>query len=260
MAQQLDIIFWDVQHGNAAYLNTPNGKTFVIDLGVGSFDNSDKTFSPLAHLKSRYKITSLGGVIITHPHTDHLDDIFRFDSLSPKVLYKSRHLTGAEIRGANRPNDKVIIDKYLEIDRRYSGKVEPGEDPFDPALNGGVSFQRFIPLSCGRGNLNNHSVVTVVSFAGCKALIPGDNEKPSWTELLAKPQFVKAITGTHILLAPHHGREQGFCEELFEHIEPLLTIVSDGSVCDTSARDRYRSRSRGWKVWGITVNQRSATA
>ncbi len=39
--------------------------------------------------------------------------------------------------------------------------------------------------------------------------LPGDNEPPSWEELLAKPDFVEAIRGTDILLAPHHGRPEG---------------------------------------------------
>jgi competence protein ComEC len=53
-----------------------------------------------------------------------------------------------------------------------------------------------------------------------------------------------------VLLAPHHGRDAGFCEDLFKYFKPRLTIVSDGSICDTSARDRYRTHSSGWKVYG----------
>jgi competence protein ComEC len=246
----LTITFWDVQHGNATYINTPNGKNIIIDLGVGSFDNSNKTFSPLAYLRSK-GVRSLDGVIITHPHTDHLDDIFNFDSMSPHVLIRPRHLSEDEIRVGNQTKDKNVIDKYLEINNRYTGGVDAGENPFDAANNGGVTFQYFTPSTCGRSNLNNHSIVTVVSYAGLKVLIPGDNQNPSWIELLAKPGFAEAIRGTDVLLAPHHGREEGFCEELFESIgeqKPRLTVVSDGSLCDTSAHDRYRARTHGWDV------------
>src|SRR5205085_9094179 len=80
------------------------------------------------------------------------------------------------------------------------------EDPFSAQNNGGASFQMFFPSSCARGNLNNHSVVTVIAYAGLKMLIPGDNEPCSWTELLERLEFVQAIERTTVLLAPHHGR------------------------------------------------------
>ncbi len=45
------LVFWDVQHGNACYVETPTGKRLVIDLGTGSYVKpSDATFSPLYHL------------------------------------------------------------------------------------------------------------------------------------------------------------------------------------------------------------------
>ena len=68
------------------------------------------------------------------------------------------------------------------------------------------------------------------------------------SELLKKDSFVKAIKNTDILIAPHHGRESGYCAELFEHFSPNLTIISDGSYCDTSATSRYSSITNGWKV------------
>lgn len=70
----------------------------------------------------------------------------------------------------------------------------------------------FQPNTCSRSNLNNHSLVAVVSYAGSKIIIPGDNEAASWNELLEYPAFVQAIRGTDILLAAHHGREAGYSE------------------------------------------------
>jgi competence protein ComEC len=91
-------------------------------------------------------------------------------------------------------------------------------------------------------------VVTVLSYAQSKILIPGDNESPSWKELLAQPSFAASIKNTDILLAPHHGRDAGYSAELFQHINPWLVIISDGRFCDTSATSRYSSQARGWTV------------
>ena len=78
----LEVVFWDVQHGSAAYIKTPNDIHIVQDLGTGSLDNGDSSFSPLLHLKNHYGIAQLAFATITHPHRDHLDNIFNFDELS----------------------------------------------------------------------------------------------------------------------------------------------------------------------------------
>lgn len=241
-------VFWDVQHGSAAYIQTPNQTGIVVDLGTGSYGSSSKEFSPLLHLKNNWRVSELDAVIITHPHRDHLDDIFNLDELSPRVLQRPKHLNENDIRSGNRTNDNQIIDKFLEINNRYNSPVSNGTSPFDSNNNGGVVFNSFVPKGCATSNLNNHSIVTIVSYAQSKMLIPGDNEPASWKELLDNTAFQNAIRNTDIFLAPHHGRDSGFCEELFEYIKPKLTIISDGRFCDTSAVDRYRRKTIGWVV------------
>ena len=93
----MDLVIWDVQHGSSAYLKTPNKKHIVIDLGTGDLSNDVVTFSPLLHLKNKYNVEQLDEVIITHPHTDHIDDIMNLDALSPKTLIRPKHLSKEDI-------------------------------------------------------------------------------------------------------------------------------------------------------------------
>jgi beta-lactamase superfamily II metal-dependent hydrolase len=252
MSSALLMVVYDVQHGNATYVETPNGSHIMIDLGTGSLEDSDATFSPLLRLKNHWEVDRLDLVVITHPHRDHIDDIFNFDKLSPRALRRPKHLTERDIRAGNKADgeEKRKIDKYLEISRRYTSPTKPGEKVQAPANNGGMTMRHFHPKKCAKSNLNNHSIVTVVSYAGSKIVIPGDNENASWSELLENSDFVEAIQGTDILLASHHGRESGFCDELFDHIEPSLVVVSDGPVTDTSITDKYRNvtTEKGWRV------------
>ncbi len=250
----LKLKIWDVKHGSAAYINTPGDKHFVIDLGTGSFGDFDEEFSPLTHLKDNYGVEVLDEVIITHPHTDHLDDIFNFDSLSPKVLNRPKHLTEEDIRKANPDSDNDIINKYLEIDDRYNVPVNESNNPGLPENNGGVSFRYYTPTECGRSNINNHSVVTIIEYLGVKIFIPGDNENPSWDELLNRDGFINDIEGTNIYVASHHGRESGYSSELFKYIEPYLVIVSDDKETDTSITSKYSEKASGWKVYSRRDN------
>lgn len=240
-------VFWDVQHGNATYISTPSGKHLSIDLGTGKLGNGNTNFSPLQYLKNQWGVSRLDGVIVTHPHKDHLDDIFNFDGLKPGMLHRPSHLTDEEIRANNR-EDLAVVNKYLEINRRYNQPIDAGVHPFKPGNNGGIEIQTYIPSSCPTSNLNNHSAVAVISYADSKILIPGDNEFPSWKELLARQDFRNAIKETDILLAPHHGREAGFSKELFEHITPRLVIISDGPSGSTSVTNSYAANAQGWKV------------
>jgi competence protein ComEC len=239
----LEITIWDVNHGSAAHIKTPNDRHIVVDLGDA------EGFSPLQTLYSR-GVRQLDVAVITHPHRDHLDDIFGFSFLFPLALQAPWHLTEAAIRKGNRTEDLIYVNRYLELCQGCTFPVTPTNNLIVPANFGGAGFQVFGSTLCDDGNINNHSLVVVASYAGLKMVIPGDNEAPSWKELLRRPDFVAAVKGADILLASHHGRDAGYCAELFEAMgKPRLVVISDGRFGDTSATDRYSKQAAGWTVY-----------
>jgi beta-lactamase superfamily II metal-dependent hydrolase len=241
-------LFWDVQHGNACFVTTPTGRQFVIDCGTGSYVKpADATFSPLGHLWHKWGVRTLDAAFVTHPHRDHIEDIGNLAFFKPKKVVAPRHLGRADIDRGNRAEDREAIDKYFRCLTAFPQSLPYDQDPLNPT-NSGMTIFYYTPKGCAASNLNHHSIVTVLSYAGSKVLIPGDNESPSWKELLGQPNFVSAIKGTDILLVPHHGREAGYSADLFKHINPWLVIVSDGSFSDTSATDRYGRQARGLRV------------
>lgn len=247
----LEFVFWDVQHGHACYVKTPNNRHMVVDLGIGSY-TENKPFSPLLHLKNKYGVDQLDYVIITHPHRDHIDDIFNFNNLSPSTLRCPRHLTNAEIIEGNKKVDSDEVKEYFKIKAKYDQDVQAGSDSDATASGhwGGVKMSFFTSYECSRSNLNNHSIVTIFEYADSKIIVPGDNEAESWKELIKKPEFVTAAKNPDVLLAPHHGRKAGYCPELFEAIgKTYITVISDGPEGETSATSSYGSQSKGWKVY-----------
>lgn len=259
MSKEVTMIFWDVQHGHSTYIKSPNKKHIVIDLGIGSYDDKNEKFSPLLHLKTKYKIKQLDYVIVTHPHLDHIDDIFNFEALSPKIFHRPKHLTNTEVM-TGKENAKSIdrqkFIKYCEINDKYSRVIKASNEnnPKKSENYGGLEITTFSPKSCNHNNFNNHSIITVFEFAGIKVIIPGDNEKCSFDELLQSRLFKKKIKDSDILLAPHHGRVSGYHKEFIELVNPRLTIISDGRFCDTSANGRYSAKSRGWNVFKKSKN------
>jgi len=245
----LNITVWDVQHGSATYIKTPNGTHIVQDLGMGSHGERDELFSPLLHLKNKYKVLQLDYVLITHPHKDHILDIMNFDKLTPRVLCRPKHLSKDEIMKDVKDEDKKLFEKYFEISNKYSEPVSEESNPELPKNNGGVVFKRFHPTSCSTSNINNHSIVNVINYANSKIVLTGDNEPPSWKELMDINDFQTSVKNADILLAPHHGRDSGYYSEIMSLINPKLTIISDNKEVDTSATDRYSKLSRGYYVY-----------
>lgn len=241
--------FWDVQHGHATYIQSPNNRHIAVDLGTGSYKEFGReSFSPLLHLKQRYKVDRLHYLIITHPHRDHIDDILNFDKVKPHVLSRPSHLSKSDIMPDNVSyKDKKKYKKYIEVDNRYTGGVS-SSNKITPQNYGELDIETFGTSRCSKNNINNHSRVAVFNHNGAKVVVPGDNEDCSFKHLMDNPNFVQAVEGSAILLAPHHGRKAGYYKDFVQAVNPYLTIVSDGGYGDTSHTSAYSSLSRGWNV------------
>jgi len=251
MGNQVEMVFWDVQHGHATYIKSPNGRHIVIDLGTGQYSKNNLTFSPLKHLRNSYDVTQLDYVIITHPHLDHIDDIMQFDSLNPKVLWRPKSISNQEVMEGVRQNDWEKFNKYCEINNNYNYSISDNDynNTDDPNNWGGLQIAGYNAVTCDHNNFNNFSRITILEYAGIKVVIPGDNESESFKELLDNQYFVNKIKNAYILLAPHHGRESGYYSDFINKVNPTLTIVSDGKKVDTSANNRYSQVSSGWEVY-----------
>lgn len=250
MANQVEMVFWDVQHGHATYIKTPNKKHILIDLGIGDYSGKDEKFSPIKHLYNNWRIRKVDALIITHPHLDHIDDILNIDLVNPSVFVRPKQLTNDEVMKGVRQNDKAKFDKYCSMNDRYNLPIkDDSEDNIHNSDNlGGMDIQFFTPTSCNHNNFNNHSIITVIEYSNIKIVVPGDNEKCSFDELMQSNHFRNAVKDADILLAPHHGRESGYNADFVTLVNPRLTVVSDGRFCDTSANPRYTAKSRGWTV------------
>ena len=256
MDDKLEVIIWDVQHGNAIYINTPNGTRIFFDIGTGSYEE-EETFSPLNYLKYKRDVKRIDYLSISHPHADHISDIKTLfdENMKPQFLLKPTGLSEEFIREANQNQFSEIIDLYLELVKDYSFDVSWDDNPRNPKNNGGVKIHPFSQGEKGMDNLNNYSIVAVVEYEGEKIIIPGDIETVGWKVLLEKEDFKESINGTTILVASHHGRESGFCKEIFEYFRPDIVVISDGRFSDTSATDRYSYYAKGAKVRSRSTNE-----
>lgn len=236
-------VFWNVQHGHATTVTSPNNRVFVVDLGQGSY-RSGSTFSPLISLHNS-GIWRIDHLIISHPHLDHIDDILNVGLFDVRVMTRPVHLTHTDIMSGIRDVDRPKFEYYWRLHQHFKEPIAPWDDTTQMVNFGGLRVQVFAPRTCARSNINNHSIVTVFEEAAVKVVIPGDNEACSFTELLARPDFCLAVADADVLLAPHHGRKAGTCAEFLKLVNPKLCVISDGRATETNAASEYSRIARG---------------
>ena len=243
----MKIAFLDVGHGDFVYATTPAGQNLVIDIGSGDV-------VPSQFLS---KISIISELQVSHPHTDHFDDII---AISKKTIksFRCPSLTGFEDSSIGwKKSDKAKIEKLREMKRTLS--------PDDGAVPTGNGFYHTVwfPSGVDKGDPNTASCVTTLEFGGTKVLFGGDLPENGWHSLLKKPDFVNAIKGTTVFKVPHHGRKEGCCEALFEIIRPKLCIISDKPLGkdnrNTASTDWYKERSIGCNVIGCEKQRKVLT-
>ncbi|MBV2120509.1 MAG: MBL fold metallo-hydrolase [Candidatus Thiodiazotropha sp. (ex Ctena orbiculata)] len=237
----LQMYVHDVGHGQSVHLISPAGEVIVIDLGCSS------TFSPLEWLSSFTK--TIDCLIITHPHGDHIDEFLdiKKHKLNVRQLWRPKDLPKEEVYKQNQTEYTDKLDAYYSMSDRYNKKIEDNARVGNPSVSGGMLMTSYRSNDCGISSINNHSLVSVIEYLGFTIVVPGDNEVPSWNALLKNTNFANVMQRANIFMASHHGRVNGYCEEIFIS-KPDLCIVSDGRVQSTDARDRYTYHANGMKV------------
>lgn len=96
-------------------------------------------------------------------------------------------------------------------------------------------------------DLNNLSLVTFLHYGDIHAIFPGDLEASGWRSLLRDSGFCAELARVNLFIASHHGRQNGFCEEVFHFCRPELVVISDSAMQYASQEitARYAARATG---------------
>jgi competence protein ComEC len=269
----LDIRVWDVEHGSAAYVDAGN-KDVVIDCGKTTGDNE---FSPLRWINdSRFGVNNIDYLVISHPHHDHIEDldVMKELELAPSILQRPKsaaELVKEGLEDARENDDEAYVvdaEYYLNRLDEYDGDVElPPSDPtwaLDEQELGqaradggvpskGVTFHNYGTSDNTLGStrfrkLNNLSRTTVVNSYGFQFVTMGDLMSQGIDKIKDNPSAWSAIKNSEVLVAPHHGRDSSYDEELVEHINPDLVVFSDEGDPKNPATEEYRSHASGVPV------------
>ncbi|WP_148202546.1 hypothetical protein [Syntrophus aciditrophicus] len=238
----MKIHIFDVEHGECNAIETPSGHLFLIGTG----HNSSTNWRPSTWVSWRNQRPHC--IVLTNLDKDHLSDLSNFEP----------HLRPDTIKRNDYVNPQWIEDmKYEESGEVHSG-VQTALDWMSNVFNGevitpdyGMEKLFFYHSPILFQDTNNLSVVTFVRYNNIGIMFPGDIETAGWKEFLKDPSFVNCLLRTNILIASHHGRETGYCSEIFNYCRPDAVIISDKSIVHgTQSHDLYSQHCSGLDFGG----------
>jgi beta-lactamase superfamily II metal-dependent hydrolase len=232
---------WDVEHGACAMLhhlqNGVAGRLAMIDSG-------DKSgWTPSAYIRDTLNRPTLEYLFMTNADQDHMSDLDGLwkIGLNVRVWYRNPTLGADAFRRIKEQGAPLTGDakRYMHTLATYT---EPVTEPFDLYM-GGIRASLFYNPYPQFTNTNDLSLVVFIHFGAFTILFPGDLEEAGWLSLLANPTFRQELSNTSILVASHHGRENGYCKQVFNFCRPQAVIMSDKSIVhDTqSMAQTYRN-------------------
>jgi beta-lactamase superfamily II metal-dependent hydrolase len=236
----------NVEHGACALITTSNGKRVMIDCG----HNSTTGWRPGNALVGN-GIYNLDRLIISNYDEDHVSAYANLiDRVNVNVITRNWRVTPSTIRTLKSEDGMGpgIERLVYSLEETFTGPLPTNYE----ADFGDTSFEFFangygVP-PYGFDDENNLSLVTFVTCAGHRFILPGDMEKSGWRALLIYPEFVKLLGGVTLFIASHHGRENGYCEDVLDLCPNIqLIVISDKSKEHETQEtvDRYRNYATG---------------
>lgn len=211
----------DVGHGGCITLLHDNGNSMMWDCGhLGAHRPS--SFLPHEGIKR------VDRFFVTNYDEDHISDLpLLWKNISLPLLHRNRSIDASALRRLKSQSGPIsdAMEHMLHMIQTYTGGP-----PQDPPIFPNVEFSTYWNTFDEFEDTNNCSLVTFLNCNGLKYVIPGDIEKAGWMKLLERRSFQNELRDVKVFVASHHGRESGYCEEVFDLCSPSVVVVSDDRI------------------------------
>ena len=239
MDESMDIIIWDMGHGNAASVRLPNGNVLMLDCG----SNPATDFSPVRATLSLWD--RIDALLVSHPHMDHIGDIRSIGRPLPRLL-AAPPVPPDQILEDKRGDDLDAARSYIDLVAQYKPKT------FDRAAMFGSVDVRWFFAKGPHADMNAYSMVTFLRYGSFTFLHAGDLHSSHWQKLIDEhgEPFTSLLSATNFFEVPHHGRSEGYSADALSLMPNLtLGLVSDKEEQDTSVTGKYDRYFGGWRAY-----------
>lgn len=216
--RSLMITCLDVGHGCAIFIQCPNGKNILYD--VGSWKNYDVGRYIVAPFLWGQKIKKIDLVILSHEHEDHWNGLASLiERFSIESVFSQHHFfvsnTGKNILS-------VLDHEGIDTAALYYGEILKGFEPAVVKILHPPSFASDITTT------NDNSCVLKIDYCGCSILLCADIQEKGIVSILLKPSEIRS----NIIQIPHHGSLINNLEAFVNAVQPAYAFInsSDGVV------------------------------
>ncbi|WP_281217491.1 MBL fold metallo-hydrolase [Lysinibacillus capsici] len=202
---EMQVHFIDVGQGDSILIESPSGKTMLIDGGVKGAGQQI-----VSYLKE-LGINKLDIVVATHPDADHIGGLIPvLDNMTIEQFYNS---------------GKVHTSQTFE---EMLTRIDEKNIPYHvPKIGDDIEFDKDVNVKVLNANdqatdNNDASIVLKMTYGNVSFLLTGDAGVALEKEMLQYD--VKAT----VLKAGHHGSNTSSSEEFIQAVKPEVTILSYG--------------------------------
>jgi competence protein ComEC len=217
-AASLEVTFFDVGQGDAAFLRTPRGQQIVIDGGP------DNTILEKLAKKIPFWDKTIDLIILSHPAADHMTGLI--DVLEK---YEVKNIVWNGIR-----KDTEIFKAWvraLAAERQEGAIVSVARSPGKIPLKS-KGCDQFLDILypiddiVGKVFVDDNDTAVVVRVVSCdhSVLFTGDLTATGEKQILSNAYDVRS----DVLKVGHHGSRTSSSKEFIEAVSPDITVISSG--------------------------------
>lgn len=214
---------FDVGHGFCAQAVAQNNNVLLFDCGHKSYpENRPSVFLP------NWGCTGIEWLFVTNFDEDHISDLPQLRQRLPiSVLMSNKSISPEQLRSLKLKSGPITpaMESLLDILDTYTERVTA--PPSIPGIEYATFFNRY---KIDFDDTNNISLVVFLRIGNLSIVIPGDLEAPGWKTLLQGQDFRDRLSNVNVFIASHHGRESGYCPEVFKYCRPGVIVFSDGPI------------------------------
>lgn len=203
---ELKVHFLDVGQGDSIFIELPDNKTMLIDASEKEYADRITTYIYSCGYNS------LDYVVATHPHSDHIGgmaDVIGSFSVGNVILSPATHTT------------KTYTNMLTAIDNS-GAKVTLGTAGTELFSDGDLSAVVIAPVTEDYSDLNNSSVMIMLSYCEKKFLFTGDAEEE-------EEYTVTADVKCDVLKVGHHGSSTSTSGAFLTAASPEYAVISCGA-------------------------------
>lgn len=232
--KNLEVDFFDVGQGDAAFITTPEGHQILIDGGPD--------FSVLEKLDNKmpYGDRTIDLIILSHPEADHMFGLME--------VLKSYKVDNILWTGVLRDNPEFFV--WQDLIEKENADILVGSAG-QKIIIGNTEITIIHPLENLSGKIlkdsNNSSLVLKLAFGKNTFLFTGDLLKKGEHDILQAGININV----DVLKVGHHGSKTSTSEEFAKEVSPEFAIISLGR--DNSYGHPHKITLDTLQKFGITI-------